>query len=277
MSAKSVSALGLRPPGWRLICARHGELDVADVGWSLAGRSTFEHRAVVAGGDRDQLLAGLDELAGDDLTRLGHCAAPQRPAARPSSSSPAKAPNGSAWEWDCTPHIRCSPRRSTPSCAELDRHLLRPLREVMWGHDENLLNTTEFAQPALFAVEVALFRLLESWGVRPDFVMGHSIGELSAAHVAGVLSLENAAVLVAARGRFMQALPAGGAMIAVQASRRGSAAAAGPRGRHRRGQRPSLGGHFGRRGGGAARSQTNSAPTAAESTNWPCPTPSTRR
>src|SRR6185312_11264575 len=217
VSAKSPSALRCQAARLATHLRAHPELDVADVGWTLAGRSSFEQRAVIVGGDRESLLAGLDELAGDDL-------APSiaRGAATPGGKTVFVFPGQGSQLLGMGRGLHGAypvfAEAFDAVLAELDQHLLRPLRDVMWGQDESLLNTTEFAQPALFAVEVALFRLLESWGVRPDFVMGHSIGELSAAHAAGVLSLKNAAVLVAARGRFMQALPAGGAMIAVQAT-----------------------------------------------------------
>jgi acyl transferase domain-containing protein len=100
----------------------------------------------------------------------------------------------------------------------LDSQLRKPLKRVMWGGDAELLQNTEFAQPALFALEVALAALWQSWGVVPDAVMGHSVGEIAAAYVAGVLSLQDAAKVVAARGRLMAGLPAGGAMVALAAS-----------------------------------------------------------
>ncbi|OBG24534.1 type I polyketide synthase [Mycobacterium sp. 852002-51057_SCH5723018] len=217
VSAKSASALASQAARLADHVRGHGDLDIADVAWTLAGRSNFEHRAVVVGDDRDRLLAGLDGLAAADLSGSviqGTATA----GGKTVFVFPGQGSQSLGMGMGLHAGYPVFAEAFNTVVAELDRHLLRPLREVMWGHDESLLNTTEFAQPALFAVEVALFRLLESWGVRPDFVMGHSVGELTAAHVAGVLSLENAAVLVAARGRFMQALPPGGAMVAVQAT-----------------------------------------------------------
>jgi polyketide synthase 12 len=216
LSAKSVAALGSQAAKLAEYVRTRGALDAGDVGWSLAGRSTFEHRAVLVGGDRERLLGGLDELADGDLVSVIRGTA--TPAGKTVFVFPGQGSQVLGMGMGLHAAYPVFAEAFNTAVGELDRHLLRPLREVMWGHDENLMNTTEFAQPALFAVEVALFRLLESWGARPDFVMGHSVGEISAAHVAGVLSLANAAVLVAARGRFMQALPAGGAMVAVQAT-----------------------------------------------------------
>ncbi|WP_443333770.1 type I polyketide synthase [Streptomyces sp. CB02923] len=183
------------------ISSLRGSSSPVDVGFSLAaGRSLFEHRAV--------LLAQSPDGEVSEAAR-GRAEASRSLAVLFSGQGAQRVGMG-----------RELYGRFPVFAAALDEvlgHFDGGLREVMFGDAEGL-DETGFTQPALFAVEVALFRLTEALGLRPDFVAGHSIGEIAAAHVAGVFSLADACALVSARARLMQALPAGGAMVAVQAA-----------------------------------------------------------
>ncbi|WP_067693050.1 type I polyketide synthase [Nocardia jejuensis] len=216
-SGKTAAAL-LAQTGRVLDSLSAGEAPAANLAASLARRSVFEHRAVVLGTGTTELMAGARAMH----TGLPH---PGVVSGRVLSGR-----TGLVFSGQGSQRLGMGRElaEAFPAFAvaldevvtEVDRWLDRPLREVMWGADEALLERTEFAQPALFAFEVALFGLLRSWGLVVDAVAGHSVGEIAAAHVSGALSLSDAARLVAARGRLMGALPSGGAMVAIAASER---------------------------------------------------------
>ncbi|MYQ62407.1 MULTISPECIES: type I polyketide synthase, partial [unclassified Streptomyces] len=205
-------AAALRDQAARLHAAVTADatLDPADVGLTLAAhRTVFDHRAVVLGGDRSTLLDHLAALAASGAG--AGVARPGRPAVVFTGQGSQRIGMGR----ELRAAFPVFAEAFDEVCAHLDPLLDRPLSEVIESGDG--LDDTGFTQPAIFAVEVALYRLVASWGVVPSQVAGHSIGEVAAGHVAGVLSLGDAARLVAARGRLMQALPPGGVMAAVRA------------------------------------------------------------
>lgn len=214
---------GLRAHAGRLAAALADATDetVLDIAYSLATtRTPLPRRAAVLATDADGLLAGLRDLAGGaDSPALSP--APHRSTARAHprvallcAGQGAQRPGMGR---ELAAPFPVFDAAFTELCEAFTPWLDRPLREVIDAPDGALLERTDYAQPALFAFEVALHTLLSEWGVRPDFLVGHSVGELAAAHVAGVFSRADAVRLVAARGRLMAALPGGGAMISVRA------------------------------------------------------------
>ncbi|MEW1847250.1 type I polyketide synthase [Nonomuraea angiospora] len=204
VSAKSREALQAQASRLASWLEERPELKTADAAWSLAtGRAVLEQRAVVVGADRDELLAGLRALAegSSEMASGGRLAL-------------LFAGQGSQRVGMGRQLAETFPVFAQ-TLEEIDQ--LLPIREVMFNDPQGVLNETGMTQPALFAFEVALYRLLESFGIRADVLVGHSIGEIAAAHVAGVFSLADACALVAARARLMQALPTGGAMLAIAA------------------------------------------------------------
>jgi benzoate-CoA ligase family protein len=225
LSGRSERALLAQAARLREHLRANPRLGAGDVGLSLAGRSSFEHRAALVGGDREELLEVLGALAdGAPASGVIESVASSSAGAGPAflfTGQGAQRAGMGRELYERSPVFR---EALDELCEQLDGHLERSLRELMFAPagsaEAQLLDQTRFTQPALFALEVALFRLLESLGVRPSFLIGHSIGELAAAHVAGVFSLSDACALVAARGALMGALPEGGAMVAIQAPER---------------------------------------------------------
>jgi polyketide synthase 12 len=215
ISAKGEAALCAQAGRLAEYVGQRAQLDCADVGYSLAGRSVFEHRAVVLGGDREQLLAGLGELAGGELV-----SSVVRGVATAAGKTVFVFPGqGSQWLGMGVELLDTAPifAAQINACAEAFGEFVEwSLIDVLRGAPGAPgLDRVDVVQPALFAVMVSLAELWRSIGVRPDAVIGHSQGEIAAGYVAGALSLRDAARVVTLRSKLLLAQAGRGGMVSL--------------------------------------------------------------
>ncbi|MFJ6777473.1 acyltransferase domain-containing protein, partial [Kitasatospora sp. NPDC091257] len=182
LSGRSAAALAAQAGRLRSFAERRAELRPQDVARSLLSRAGLEHRAVVLGADRDAPLAAL--AAGRPSGTLVSGVVAEGRTAFLFTGQGAQRVGMGRELYEAFPAFADA---FDAVCGELDLLLDRPVKGVVFEGVEDL-DRTVWAQAGLFAVEVASFRLLESWGVTPDFLLGHSIGEIAAAHCAGVFS-----------------------------------------------------------------------------------------
>lgn len=218
LSAKNETVLGRLAARYRDVLSRPKKDHPADICFSAnTGRAHFNHRLAVIGESSAQLQEGLDRfLEGtDDEVLTGQCErASDRSAIAFLFTGQGSQYVGMGRELYATQPVF---RKALDRCSDiLSAELPSPLLDILYKNTDNpLLNETAYTQPALFSVEYALAGLLRSWGIVPDAVAGHSVGEFVAACICGVFSLEDGLKLIAARGRLMQELPAEGEMAAL--------------------------------------------------------------